>query len=93
MSKAKTTIDFESFDFSNITPKPGGYIKWKPRRYNRRKQVKGIGKFVEQLPNGNFLVSYTWGTDGLYKTKRIEIDPRYVVDYKEPGKEMKECRR
>lgn len=76
-------IDFPSFDFSNVTPQPNAFIKWKSRQKWRRAGTRGIGRLVSVEPDGWFRIRYSYGMPGDFKSRTIRVHPDYVVDYRE----------
>lgn len=70
------------FNFSGITPKPGSYVRWKPKGRWARESVRGIGRLVS-FSEDSAVIRYDMLLGNGYKSRRITVHPFQITEYRE----------
>lgn len=80
----RTGIKPYDFRAKGITPKPGSWVKWKPKHSYARMLYRCVGRLVSyDLDKMEAVVSYSVMVGGGYKSKRVTVHPFQIVDYRE----------
>lgn len=70
------------FDLRGVTPKPGAYVRWKPKGRWARESVRGIGRLVSYSEE-SAVIRYDMILGNGYKSRKITVHPFQITDYQE----------